>query len=316
MKKFYKISVSIALTTLLVILLGEGLLRYTSKTNSEEIRYKEIHCLYGFSEIRLCPNVKDKFTRNDGKTWDIQTNSLGERILEKEPNTTNLWLIGDSMAMGYGLPTKETPAFYLESKHKINTRVLAVDAIGTNGILRLLKEAVAKTKPEDQPKHIYWIWNPSDFIDDEREKRGLKRYLYPIHYQLIRNSFLYRKLLPSPPTNVYTSSGDPILYPKDHITYTNLRNFFNDPSLPHGKISILFSWGMSKAGIPDTKDPNYEMAKDFFNEQGVKTIDLRHRTEVLFGEQKQVYIPNDGHPGPDLSKLFADAIAKDFLNLP
>ncbi|EOQ97661.1 hypothetical protein LEP1GSC195_0127 [Leptospira wolbachii serovar Codice str. CDC] len=316
MKKFYKIFVSIVLATLLVFSLGEVALRFQSKTDSDEIRYKKIHCLYGLSEIRLCPNVKDQFTRKDGKTWDIQTNSLGERILSYKEETANLWLIGDSMAMGYGLPSKETPAYYLKSKYKLETRVIAVDAIGTNGILKLLKDTLASAKPDDQTKQIYWIWNPSDFIDDTVEKKGIKRYLYPIHYQLIRSSYLYRKLLPPPPANVYTSYGTPILYPKNHTTYTNLKKFFTDPSIPNDKISVLFSWGMSREGNPDTKDLNYEMAKDFFREYGVKTIDLRQRTEGLFKEQKQVYIPNDGHPGPALAELFADAIAKAFQNSP
>ncbi|EMY68486.1 LA_2486 family SGNH/GDSL-type esterase [Leptospira vanthielii] len=316
MKKFYRFFLSIVLSLLLVFFLGEVVLRIQSKTDSEEIRYKKIHCLYGLSDIRLCPNIKDQFTRKDGKTWDIQTNVLGERILSEKSETANLWLIGDSMAMGYGLPSKETQAYYLKSKYNLETRVIAVDAIGTNGILKLLKETLASTKKEDHPKQIYWIWNPSDFIDDTVEKTGLKHFLYPIHFSLTRISYLYRYLLPSPPTNVYTSYGDPILYPQNHITYNNLEKFFTDPSLPQSKISVLFSWGMSREGIPDTKDPNYTLAKTFFQEQGVKTIDLRQRTERLFKEQKQVYIRNDGHPGPALAELFADAIAKAFLNLP
>ncbi|MGE8722112.1 LA_2486 family SGNH/GDSL-type esterase [Leptospira terpstrae] len=316
MKKFYKIFLSIGLSSLLVLFLGEVAFRFQSKTDSEEIRYKKIHCLSGLSEIRLCPNVNDRFTRKDGKTWDIQTNALGERILSTKEITTDLWLIGDSMAMGYGLPSKETPAHYLKGKYNLETRVIAVDAIGTNGILKLLKETLASTKNEDHPKQIYWIWNPSDFIDDTVEKTGIKRFVYPIHYLLSRYSFLYRRLLPSPPTNVYTSYGDPILYSKNHVTYKNLRKFFADPSIPRGNISVLFSWGMSRMGTPDTRDPNYEIAKDFFLELGVKVIDLRNKTEGLYKEQKQVYIPNDGHPGPALAELFADAISMHFLNLP
>ncbi|TGK87946.1 hypothetical protein EHQ24_00960 [Leptospira noumeaensis] len=266
--------------------------------------------------MRLCPNRNETFTRADGKTWDIQTNQFGERILSKDTNPIHLWLIGDSMAMGYGLPTNKTPAFYLKSKYKIDVRVIAVDAIGTNGIYQFLKESFDSTIREDHPNKVYWIWNPSDFIDDEREKKGIKKYLYPIHYHLSRNSILYHQFLPSPKANVYTSSGIPILYPKDHITYSNLLKFLNDPIIPKEKLNILFSWGMSRVGTPDTKDPNYEEAKKFFIGQGMKPIDLRTKTEILFNEQKQVYIPGDGHPGPALAELFADAIAKDFLNLP
>ncbi|MCW7482446.1 LA_2486 family SGNH/GDSL-type esterase [Leptospira kanakyensis] len=316
MKKFYKFSFYLTIVLLLSLSLGEGYLRFQNPKETEEIRYKKFHCLYGFDQIRLCPNRNETFTRVDGKSWDIQTNNLGERILSKDINPTQLWLIGDSMAMGYGLPTKETPAFYLKTKYKIETRVIAVDAIGTNGIFKLLKESLDSIKQEDLPSQIYWIWNPSDFIDDEREKKGLKRYLYPIHYKLSRNSYLYRNLLPSPPSNVYTLSGIPILYPENHTTYSNLLQFLNDPAITQKKLNILFTWGMSRVGIPDTKDPNYDEAKIFFIKQGMKTIDLRKKTEDLFIEQKQVYISGDGHPGPALAELFADAIAKDFLNLP
>ncbi|WP_208732192.1 LA_2486 family SGNH/GDSL-type esterase [Leptospira perdikensis] len=316
MKKSFKILFYLTITLLLSLSLGEVFFRFQNGTDTEEIRYKKFHCLYGFDLIRLCSNRKETFTRVDGKTWDIQTNSIGERILSEETNPKDLWLVGDSMAMGYGLPTNETPASYLKSKYKLEVRVIAVDAIGTNGILNLLKEAFTSTNSKDQPKQIYWIWNPSDFIDDEREKKGIKKYLYPIHYHLIRNSYIYQNLLPSQKANVYTSSGIPILYPKNHITYSNLYKFLNDPTLPIEKLNILFSWGMSKVGKPDTKDPNYEEAKKFFTDQGIKPIDLRTKTEILFQEQKQVYIPGDGHPGPALAELFADAIAKDFLNLP
>ncbi|MCG6160736.1 LA_2486 family SGNH/GDSL-type esterase [Leptospira bandrabouensis] len=316
MKKFYKLIFLFTITPLFIFLMGEVCFRLLSKADTDEIRYRQLHCLYDFSEIRLCPNQKASFIRKDGKTWDIQTNDLGERVLSEKTKSAKLWFIGDSMAMGYGLPTNETPTYYLLSKYKLESRLLAVDAIGTNGVLKILKESLKSQNQENLPEKIYWIWNPSDFIDDEREKVGIKRYLYPIHYFLAKNSYFYRILLPPPQTNVYTSYGKPILYPKNHITYSNLRKFFSDPLVPKEKLTILFSWGMSKEGYPDTKDRNYEMAKEFFNEQGVKTIDLRTKTELLFKERKPVYIPGDGHPGPALAELFADAIAKHFLNLP
>nr|WP_238838508.1 hypothetical protein [Leptospira mtsangambouensis] len=316
LKKFYKFSFIICIVTLLVFFLGEGFFRYKSKRETEEIEYKKIHCLYGLTDIRLCPNVNAEFLRKDGKIWDIQTNTFGERILSKDKNNSKLWLVGDSMAMGYGLPTKETPAYYINSKYNLDVRVVAVDAIGTRGVLQLLKETLQTIDTKDYPEQIYWIWNPSDFIDDEREKKGFKRIFYPIHHQLSQISYLYRNLLPSPKANVYTSYGIPIKYPESHITYSHLVDFFSDRIIPKEKMKILFSWGMSREGTPDTKDPNYDVAKEFFSKQKVKTIDLRKKTEVLFKEQKQVYIPLDGHPGPALAELFADAIAKDFLNLP
>ncbi|TDY67846.1 hypothetical protein CLV96_3401 [Leptospira meyeri] len=316
MKKFYKFSFISCIFALLVLFLGEVFFRYQFKTDTEEIRYKKIHCLYGLTEIRLCPNVNEEFLRRDGKIWDIQTNFLGERIIGKETNNDKLWLVGDSMAMGYGLPTKETPAFYLKSKYNLDVRVVAVDAIGTRGVLQLMKQALQTIRTKELPGQIYWIWNPSDFIDDEREKRGFKRIFYPVHHRLSQISYLYRNLLPSPQANSYTSYGIPTKYPENHITYSHLLDFFSDRLIPKEKMNILFSWGMSREGTPDTKDPNYDIAKSFFLKQKVKTIDLRKKTEELFKEQKQVYIPLDGHPGPALAELFADTIAKDFLNLP
>lgn len=294
--------------------MGEVFIRWIDPTDSEEIRYKKIHCLKHFSEIRLCPNLEESFTRPDGKTWDIQTNVLGERIVSiKETNRKNakVWLIGDSMAMGYGLPTKETIAYVLETKYQIPTRVLAVDAIGTNGIKTLFWETWNQTKTEDRPTHYYWIWNPSDYIDDEREKKGLKKFLYPLHFYLTRKSYLYQRLIHSPKENVYTNQI-PYLYPESHGTYSHLQTFFQELSNRKEHWRILFAWGMAPSGKPDTKDPNYDLAKQFFQRAGLRTIDLRKETEISFSLQKQIYISNDGHPDRDLAKLFAEAIANDF----
>ncbi|XDD45446.1 hypothetical protein AB3N60_12100 [Leptospira sp. WS39.C2] len=281
---------------------------------TEEILYKRIHCLKHGIEIRLCPNVEGKFTRADSKIWDIQTNTSGERIVStsnKEGIPTKVWLLGDSMAMGYGLESKKTIAYQLEHKFNILVRVIAVDAIGTNGISSFFNESYLETKKENLPTHIYWIWNPSDFIDDEREKKGISKFLYPIHFYLSRISILYYKLLPSSQTNVY-SNEIPYHYPITHKTYLNLKEFLKQ--IPRNKEhwKILFSWGMAKNGTPDTMDSNYETAKQFFESQNLGTIDLRLRTEKLFGQNKKIYIPDDGHPDEDLAEIFAEAIAADY----
>lgn len=280
----------------------------------EDIRYKQIHCLQNLVEIRLCQDVRESFTRMDGKVWDIQTNSYGERITSSKKDKSNsakVWLIGDSMSMGYGLPTNETIAFVLETKYQIETRVLAVDAIGTNGILSLYLDALRLTSKENLPTHIYWIWNPSDFIDDEREKKGFRKLIYPIHFYLSRNSLFYHHLIRSPKTNVY-ENVEPFLYPRTHITYSNLKTFMEETKENKEQWRILFSWGMATSGEPDTKDPNYESEKDFFEREGRKTIDLRNITEVQFAQKKKIYIPEDGHPDRDLAAIFADAIASDY----
>ena len=109
---------------LLLLFLGEVTLRFLTTKPAEEIRYKNIHCLKGFSEIRLCPGVDEVFTRADGKSWDILTNRTGERILSKTQilnSPTKVWLIGDSMSMGYGLPTKETIAFFFGKQIQIES---------------------------------------------------------------------------------------------------------------------------------------------------------------------------------------------------
>lgn len=299
---------------LLLLFLGEVTLRFLTAKPAEEIRYKNIHCLKGFSEIRLCPDVDEVFTRADGKSWDILTNSTGERILSKTQflnSPTKVWLIGDSMSMGYGLPTKETIAFVLENKFKLKVRVLAVDAIGTNGILSLYLHSYENTKQEDLPTHVYWIWNPSDFIDDEREKTGFKKIIYPLHFYLTRNLLLYQYLIPSPKSNVYTN-GVPYLYPNSHITYTNLNQFFTKGMQNKERLTVLFSWGMAPNGLPDTNDPNYDRANEFFQKHGIRNLDLRKKTEDQFAKGKKIYIPNDGHPDRDLAEIFAEAISDDY----
>ncbi|WP_210409700.1 LA_2486 family SGNH/GDSL-type esterase [Leptospira levettii] len=312
MKKFFNLLFKFSFVFGILLLFGEGYFRFQHTSPNEELRYKKIHCLKDWSEIRLCPKVKEGFTRRDGKPWDIQTNETGERITNSnlpEKNETVVWLLGDSMAMGYGLPTKKTIAFLLETKYKIKTRVIAVDAIGTNGISNLYMDTLIQTNKN--PNSIYWIWNPSDFIDDEREKKRMKKYVYPIHFFLSRNSSLYESLLPSPQTNVYIN-GIPTIYPKTHPTYSFLKTFIHNKIHNKEQWKILFSWGMAPNGTPDTNDPNYDVAKKFFETEGISTIDLRQETEVLFAQKKQIYIPNDGHPDEDLAKLFAEAIANDY----
>ncbi|EOQ87597.1 hypothetical protein LEP1GSC202_2482 [Leptospira yanagawae serovar Saopaulo str. Sao Paulo = ATCC 700523] len=315
LKKSFKYVLKIGFGIFFLLFLGEGIVRFYFPDLKEELRYKQIHCLQQFSEIRLCPEVNETFTRKDGKPWDIQTNHLGERTVSMENpenSTTKVWLIGDSMAMGYGLPTNKSIAYLLKNKFNIQTRVLAVDAIGTNGILSLYLDIYNRVNLEGKPTHIYWIWNPSDFIDDEREKKGFRKLIYPIHFYLSRFSVLYNYAIRSPKANVY--EGSPILYPKSHTTYTNLKNFFRKTSDHKEHIRILFSWGMAPNGTPDTRDPNYEHSKVFFTSQKIKTIDLRRETEIEFAQKKQIYIPEDGHPDEDLAELFASAIAKDYKN--
>ncbi|WP_208720598.1 LA_2486 family SGNH/GDSL-type esterase [Leptospira jelokensis] len=313
MKKSFKFKICFGIFFLL--LLGEGFVRIRFPQLNEELRYKQIHCLQNLIQIRLCPEVNETFTRRDGKPWDIQTNQLGERIVKKDKianSTAKVWLIGDSMSMGYGLPSEKSIASQLENQFNIQTRVLAVDAIGTNGILSLYLDGNQSTNVEGKPTHIYWIWNPSDFIDDEREKKGIRKLIYPIHFYLSRFSVLYNYAIRSPKANAY--EGSPKLYPSDHVTYLLLKNFLSKTSKDKERFRIVFSWGMAPNGTPDTKDPNYDQTNVFFTTQKLKTIDLRRETEIQFAQKKQIYIPGDGHPDEDLAELFARAIAKDYQN--
>ncbi|TGM74757.1 hypothetical protein EHQ99_18440 [Leptospira bouyouniensis] len=299
---------------MLLLFLGEVTFHTFNNQTTEEIRYKKIHCLKGFTQIRLCPDINQTFTRADGKPWDIKTNRFGERIVSEEQNHTNpakIWLIGDSMSMGYGLPSRETISYILENEFDLKIRVIAVDAIGTNGILSLFEDTYRTTIEENLPTHVYWIWNPSDFIDDEREKKGIQQMFYPFHFYLSRNSFLYQKILPATKNNVYTNSIS-FLYPSSHITYTNLKHLLERVSQNKEQWRILFSWGMAPSGKPDTSDPNYDVANQFFIKAGFQTIDLRKKTEMMFANQKKIYIPNDGHPDQELAKIFAEAIAVDY----
>lgn len=276
-------------------------------------KYRNLHCISKDWDINLCPNANEIINWGNGREWQIRTNQFSERIVTDDhicsKNKREIWLLGDSMAMGYNLPEKDTLAFLLQKKTDFFVRILAVDAVGTKAIQRILQNALVRYKTDCNPVQIYWIWNPSDFLDDEREIHlaGWKKIFFLIHFQLSKYSYLYSFFLNQRDPNKYTSKEEkPKLFDKDHITYRNLAETIDWKKNMNLPLTFIFFWGMDKKGKADTTDPNYDAFVSFLNDKKEDYIDLR---PLLQREnQSNLYIPGDGHPANGLNQLFANSI--------
>ncbi|MDF3822036.1 hypothetical protein P3G55_19180 [Leptospira sp. 96542] len=286
--------------------------------DSQSKLYKSSHCLKSNLDVGLCPNINMSFKRTDGEIWDIKTNHLGERITDScvrcEKEVKRVWILGDSMAMGYGLKSENTVAHLVHLENNVSVRTIAVDALGTLAIKRLFESSFSECKDNNKPQKIYWIWNPSDFIDDTKELNRPKFYsfIYPIHFFLAKRSYIYNLFFATKNPNQYDTNFIPIVYDTNHPTYSNVKIMIETVKKTEIPMVVLFAWGMHPTtGHPDTNDGNYEKMKSYLESLAVSQIDLRRQTEEAFFLQKKIYIPNDGHPDVDLSKLFANAITKD-----
>lgn len=275
--------------------------------------YKKVHCINSDFVIELCPNVNQWIQLDGNEGWFLRTNSFGERIVSEDTDCNiekkEIWLLGDSIAMGYKLPDEKTIGYLIEKQSQFKVRILAVDAIGTNSIRRLLEKKILRTKKECLPYRIYWLWNPSDFIDDEIESRRgpIKKFLYLLHFELAKYSFLYSKWLDFKDPNKYQSEEASLVpYPEDHITYKNLENFASFIHTQNIPLTFVFFWGMGPDGNPDNKDPNFDAFQRFANTKKLEILDLR--LQILPPYPKDLYIAGDGHPDIGLNQYFKETI--------
>ncbi len=220
--------------------------------------------------------------------------------------------------MGFLLDGEHSPGQVLENKIGIPVRVMAVDALGTLGILRRFQMGIEQHKKGSScpksPKHVFWIWNTSDFLDDSKENHSfLKNIIYRLHYFITKHSLVYLYLRNSKQEfNRLTAQTNRDPYPKDHITYQNLQtlsDYFQKENIP---ITLIYGWGMRQDGTPDTEDPNYFDLPQTLQKIGLDQIDLRKQVESEFQKGASLFVPNDGHPDSDFSRLVAEEITKKF----
>ncbi len=314
----------ILLPLLALFLLTEAFLR-RSPIISSSVQERRMHCMDRTGLVFLCKNQSRQLQGPGNGKWTLTTNRYGERIThplelapdsplaESNPTVKEVWVIGDSIAMGYLLSDPYSPPYLLSQLTGVRTRNLGVDSLGTRGIRIRLQNALEYRAIV--PDHIFWIYNVSDYMDDFREEKllnnSLYRMAYRIHFNLAKASYLYALTRIQPQVtisdSVYSESDETAraqLDP-DHPTIQHLREFaafLKEKDLP---VTVLFYPGMLPSGEPDLQDPYRKQSMDILKEEGIEIMDLSRE----FAENENMYIPGNGHPTERAASLFASAMA-------
>ncbi|MCB1166583.1 MAG: hypothetical protein KDK33_10535, partial [Leptospiraceae bacterium] len=218
-------------------LLSEAFLRRQPDVEAS-VQERRMHCVDDSGLVFLCKDRSQKLQSPVGGQWLLSTNRYGERIThplelspdspvsESNPTVKEVWVIGDSIAMGYLLSDAFSPPYVLSQITGIRTRNLGVDSLGTRGIQLRLKDALSYRAIV--PQHIFWIYNVSDYQDDFREEKLLNdrlyRLAYRIHFNLAKLSYLYATTRLSHQVALAPIEQE-IKIPDNHPTIGYLRSF-------------------------------------------------------------------------------------------
>jgi hypothetical protein len=326
------------------VLAAEALVRAAP---GPELRFRlaerELHCLDADSgDVLLCADRRVNFAHPTGFEYRVTTNARGERdAYQNDPVPPSaqsaVWLLGDSIAMGFGNDDAEILAYSLaRALPKYYVRNLGVDSLGACGIRRVFQRALTATRassrstPETtqagreeaelRPRHIIWIFNPSDYTDDVRDQRRqasvLRRVSFALRFQVtktlalpdfLRSRFAGSSPAPGGPAPFVApgeAPGDP-----EHPTYVCAREIFalgrSVARRDGGRFTLLVYPDVDRrTGAPlhhdPLKQPIIDLAAEF---PELRVLDLqplfekhRHRPEL--------YLRGDGHPGPGAQDLF------------
>ncbi|GBF37815.1 LA_2486 family SGNH/GDSL-type esterase [Leptospira johnsonii] len=300
---------------------------------------KKLHCLqtpknlFSIPWMRLCPNQSlELYHPEKNIRYRVSTDSRGERLTSSNEtrswssyriDTPEVWILGDSVALGYLVSDQQTlpwavHSIFQERKGQLGVRNLGVDALGSFGIQERLSEVLENSSP---PLVAYWIYHISDFTDSYRElelqnslkKRIFVRVSYLLSkYSAVFNTFkiIYEKYKPESRDNLVIPSSGAVLGP-DH---------------PHRKAAVSLFEFVKEKKIPLVlvflPEPNekYEPVVDSALVKEVRQIAIDSRIPVLDLQQpiydlwkkndKEIFIPKDGHPNPALYHFIAEELAK------
>ncbi len=268
-------------------------------------QYKKIHCRTEI-DLFLCPNIQKQFKRFDNSYWKISTNSFGERITSDTQDSREfleeIWFIGDSISFGYLVDDEFSVPYLLNTKQQIPVRNLGVDSLGTNGIYRRLHLSLQVHK-KTKIQTLIWIYNTSDFYDDEKEKlfdQFFYRNAYKVHHFLGSNFNLYNSLFWLKRKIIYQNELKvPEIHTEvsdDHITFTNISYLVEyikkNPRIKNFVIVIYPGMDL-KTKRPDIKSKVTQKIFDFFKKHQITIVDVR---DAFFLSQQSPYFEFDGHP--------------------
>ncbi|MBM9499427.1 SGNH/GDSL hydrolase family protein [Leptospira sp. 201903071] len=328
----------IAISLIVCILLGEILMRIFPPVGLVyRLRDKQVHCIEEMEipEILLCRNSDTILPHPAGFTFRVRVDENGERIVSEEKtipgSKTEVWLMGDSIAYGFGQNDEETIAWKLQEAMKskgIQVRNLGVDSLGTGGIQRRMErtlacEDVLFKKNCHRPKAAFWIYHPSDLQDVHREFylrnsfsgrmffRGsvfLSRYSALYNYSKIQSENRRLEALRAlGPEIIPETLSD---YPDDHPSFQEMRKFFETCKREKIPLTVLFYPNGTHSLTPLPSTPLLDQIGKIAKEEGIPVLDTRPDFLKKYNEKKtDFYLKNDGHP----NTIAADLIAKRIL---
>ena len=293
--------------------IAEGALRFIPGVNFY-LKENSLHCAASFY-LKLCPSRSIEFKNSAGKTYTVTTNEAGERITsamrdtsrdqDSQTNRPELWLIGDSIAMGHGLTDSDTAAWIAQSRLKSwKIRNLATDSVGPLAMTDILKQTPGK------PAQIIWIFNPSDFIDDPletaRRESFSRRAIFLLKYYVKSSAIASaaRVFAGSADTSYVQGGSAPLADAADPI-FAHILDLSKEADHRGARFCILL-YSDVEAGTnkPEKENRLRFMIADLAMAHHICTIDVRDQFQ---SSKENLYLEN-GPPGPAASRIFADAI--------
>ncbi|WP_346274997.1 LA_2486 family SGNH/GDSL-type esterase [Leptospira santarosai] len=305
------------------------------------LRDKQVHCIeeWEIPEIMLCPNSDTTLPHPAGFTFRVRVGEHAERIVSEEkviPGAKpEVWLIGDSIAYGFGQNDSDTIAWKLQETLKsygIQVRNLGVDSLGTSGIQRkTIRTILCKDFSKKVcilPKAVFWIYHPSDLQDVHREiylrNSIFGRWLFRTSVFLSRFSALYNyfkiqsdnrkleKLRNNGPDTIPETIAD---YPDDHPSFKEMRFFFDTCKKLNIPLTVVLYPNGSHSLTPLPSTPLLDQVREIAKHKGIPVLDTRPDFIREYIQNKtDFYLQNDGHPNAFSAKLIANRISEIILN--
>ncbi len=293
---------------------------------SPDVRYfladSAAHCPADFY-LRLCPNVHETFRHPAGFSYTLTTTANGERITSAaspRPGAPEVWIAGDSISMGYGVSDDETAAWLLQrGLPDYAVRNIAVDAVGPRAMKDLLNHTAGA------PSAIYWMFNPSDFLDDSAESAlassSVRRILFRLKHAASRSAVFAalraRREAGRRDAYVHGQSGgegmlDPSIADFTHPAFAQILAL-RDAAIARSAQLCIVLYADVQAGTdrPERSNAAREAVAEFARKNGLCTIDAR---PDFLAAKENLYLAGDGHPGPAAQRIFADVIRRSVLS--
>ena len=291
--------------------------------------------------MRLCPNQSlELYHPEKNIRYHVSTDPRGERLTTnrdtginyigsisyKATDSPEVWILGDSVALGYLVSDQESLPWAVHSifqkrKDELKVRNLGVDALGSFGIQERLAEVLQNSSP---PIAAYWIYHISDFTDSYRElelqnsikKRMFVRISYLLSkYSAVFNSFkiIYEKYKPESADNLVIPSSGSVLGPEHphRKAAVSLFEFVKEKKIP---LTLVFLPEPNEKYEPVVDSALVKEVRQIAIDSKIQVLDLQHEIHKFWSEGKNpIFLPKDGHPNPSLYRFIAEELAKDII---